>query len=58
MLAYHVPFEGLVLTWEDRKRWSKLEATGVTADDLTKMVKGMREVKPSAPHEDQEEGGD
>jgi hypothetical protein len=58
MLAYHVPFEGLVLTWEDGKRWSRLEATGVTADDLTKMVKGMREVKPSAPHEDQEEGGD
>jgi outer membrane lipoprotein-sorting protein len=58
LLAYHVPFEGLVLTWEDGKRWFKLEGTGVTAGGLAKMAEAMKEVNLGAPREDQEEGGD
>jgi hypothetical protein len=45
MLSYHVPFDGLVLTWEDGARWFKLEGTGVTAEDLLKMAELMKEVK-------------
>ena len=48
LLAYHRPFEGLVLTWEEDGRWYKLEGTGMSAARLIRMAEGMKMVKLSA----------
>jgi outer membrane lipoprotein-sorting protein len=56
LLTYHLPFEGLVLYWEDGKQWFSLEGTGVTERDLVKMADAMKGGRPRDASKDR--GGD